>query len=299
MIKLIESGVVFNQEEHTYSLDNKILHGITGMISRQLFPNKYMGVSQSVLNKAAAHGSMVHEQVELYDAGIIDSAINDELKSYIDIKGKNHLITLANEYIVTDREYFASGIDIVSTNGIGIVLTDIKTTYKLDIDYVRWQLSIYAYLFELQTGLAVCELRALWLRGSKSEYVLIDRISNDIVQSLLDSEVNEQQFVNPFMPIISTEYPIEMVQAEMAIAELENDLKGLKENKEAIMSGLLTLMKENSIKSYKGKLISLSRKSASVRISIDGSYLKEKHPDIYEECKRESSVKESITLKIN
>ena len=154
-------------------------------------------------------------------------------------------------------------------------------------------------MFELQTGLAVCELRALWLRGPKSEYVLIDRISNDIVQSLLDSEVNEQQFVNPFMPIISTEYPVEMVQAEMAIAELENDLKGLKENKEAIMSGLLTLMKENSIKSYKGKLISLSRKSASVRTSIDGSYLKEKYPDIYEECKRESSVKESITLKIN
>lgn len=96
MIKLIESGVIFNQEEHTYSLDNKILHGITGMISRQLFPNKYLGVSQSVLNKAAAHGSMVHEQIELYDAGIIREAVNEELKSYTNIKEKNHLITLAN-----------------------------------------------------------------------------------------------------------------------------------------------------------------------------------------------------------
>lgn len=299
MIKLIESGVIFNQEEHTYSLDNKILHGITGMISRQLFPNKYLGVSQSVLNKAAAHGSMIHEQIELYDAGIIKDAINEELKSYINIKEKKHLKTLANEYIVTDREYFASGIDIVSINDTGIVLTDIKTTYKLDIDYVRWQLSIYAYLFELQTGLSVCELRALWLRGSKSEYVLIDRIQTDIIQSLLDAEVNEQQFVNPFMPVFSTEYPIKMVQAEMALAELENDLKGLKENKDAIMSHLLSLMKENNIKFYKGKLISLSRKSSSIRTSIDSSYLKEKYPNIYEECKRESTVKESITLKIN
>ena len=299
MIKLIESGVIFNQEDHTYSLDNKILHGITGMISRQLFPNKYLGVSQSVLNKAAAHGSMVHEQIELYDAGIIKDAVNEELKSYINIKEKDHLKTLANEYIVTDREYFASGIDIVSINDAGIVLTDIKTTYKLDIDYVRWQLSIYAYLFELQTGLNVSELRALWLRGNKSEYVLIDRIGDDIIKSLLDAEVNEQQFINPFMPVSSGEYPVEMIQAEMALAELENDLKGLKENKDAIMNGLLELMKENNVKSYKGKLISLSRKSSSVRTSIDSSYLKEKYPSIYEECKRESNVKESITLKIN
>lgn len=44
MIKLVKSPVVFNEENHTYFLGEKQLRGITGMISRQLFPDKYKGV---------------------------------------------------------------------------------------------------------------------------------------------------------------------------------------------------------------------------------------------------------------
>ena len=41
MIELVKSSVVFNEENHTYMLGEKQLQGITGMISRQLFPDKY------------------------------------------------------------------------------------------------------------------------------------------------------------------------------------------------------------------------------------------------------------------
>ena len=41
MIELVKSGVVFNEENHTYFLGDKQLSGITGMIKRQLFPDKY------------------------------------------------------------------------------------------------------------------------------------------------------------------------------------------------------------------------------------------------------------------
>lgn len=39
MIDLVKSSVVFNEEDHTYFLGDKELKGITGMISRQLFPD--------------------------------------------------------------------------------------------------------------------------------------------------------------------------------------------------------------------------------------------------------------------
>ena len=38
---LADSGVVFDKENHTYRLGDKQLWGITGMLSSQLFPEKY------------------------------------------------------------------------------------------------------------------------------------------------------------------------------------------------------------------------------------------------------------------
>ena len=51
MIKLVKSPVVFNEENHTYFLGEKQLRGITGMISRQLFPDKYKGVPDHVMRQ--------------------------------------------------------------------------------------------------------------------------------------------------------------------------------------------------------------------------------------------------------
>ena len=43
-IELKESGVLFNEEEHSYLLDGKELSGITGMLQRQLFPDEFDGI---------------------------------------------------------------------------------------------------------------------------------------------------------------------------------------------------------------------------------------------------------------
>ena len=53
---------------------------------------------------------------------------------------------LANEYTVSDEEYFASNIDCVWEKEGEISLADIKTTYRIDKESLSWQLSIYAYL---------------------------------------------------------------------------------------------------------------------------------------------------------
>lgn len=300
MIKLNDSGVDFNQESHTYTLDGKELQGITGMIGRQLFPDKYSNIPQFVLNKAAERGSMIHEQIELYDSGIIKDAITDELFSYYEIKKENDFITIANEYIVTDGSNFASGIDLVFDHKGKIALADIKTTSVLDENYIRWQLSIYAYLFELQNPeLKVSELYGIWLREKESELVKVERIPNDVIISLLNAEVNGEKFSNIEIEKFKKEYPVQILDAEKSLAELNNALNELKEKKELVLSGLLSIMKDNHIKSFKGKLITLSVKSSSVRKSLDSKSLEEKYPDIYKEFLKETEVKESLTLKVN
>lgn len=295
-MKLVESQVAFNQEEHTYSLNGMALKGITGMIKSQLFPDMYKDIPQWILDRAAEHGTMVHESIELFDAGFEPKETIPELESYKRIKRENGLATLANEYIVTDREHFASGIDLVLSNGEDIILTDIKTTYTLNKEYVRWQLSIYAYLFELQNPeLKVSKLYALWLRDDKSEFVEIKRIEIDTIKDLLQCEVDGRKFNAPSGRANNT--PSEIKQAEKAVYSLIQQIKELDTQKKELSKGLLKLMQDNGIKTYKGDYITLSRKAAYTKKSIDSKKLKDEYPEIYTACIKETKYPETLQIK--
>ena len=112
MIKLVKSPVVFNEENHTYFLGEKQLRGITGMISRQLFPDKYKGVPDHVMRRAADKGSRIHSQCEFVDStGFEPESI--EAENYLRERMNAGYDALANEYTVSDEEYFASNIDCV------------------------------------------------------------------------------------------------------------------------------------------------------------------------------------------
>lgn len=296
MIKLVDSQVVFNQEEHTYSLGGIALKGITGMIKSQLFPDMYKDIPQYILDKAAERGTMVHESIELFDAGFEPKDTTPELESYKRIKRENDLTTLANEYIVTDKEHFASAIDLVLCKGDDIILTDIKTTYTLDKEYVRWQLSIYAYLFELQNPeLKVSKLYALWLRDDKSEFTEIKRVEFDTIKDLLQCEVEGRKFNTPTGR--ADNMPSEIKQAEKAVYTLVQQIKELNAQKDKLSKGLLKLMQDNDVKTYKGEYITLSRKAASTREDIDKKKLKDEYPEAYAACMKITNINESLQIR--
>lgn len=69
MIQLRDSKVLFNPEEHRYFLNGKELQGITVLLHKHVFPQMYADIPQFVLDRAAERGTMVHESIELYDAG--------------------------------------------------------------------------------------------------------------------------------------------------------------------------------------------------------------------------------------
>lgn len=295
MIELVKSGVAFNEERHTYSLNGKELHGITNMLRRQLFPDEYANVPESTLRRAAERGTAVHQSIELYDSGFMASVQSAELASYIRIKDDNGLATVCNEYTVSDGEYFASNIDIVMTDKENkVYLVDVKSTYTPNIEYVRWQLSVYAYLFELQNPeLKVGGLRVLWLRGEKSLFKDVARIDVDVVKDLLLCEREGRQFKNPF-----TAYPAEILDAQKMLADIELRLKEATEQKKKAMSGILEMMRKYDIKSFKGTSIHLIRKAAGTRESVDTARLKEEHPEIYHQYLKITKTSESLTLKL-
>lgn len=296
MIKLIDSQVVFNQEYHTYSLNGITLNGITGLIKSQLFPNLYKDIPQYILDKAAERGTMVHESIELFDAGFEPKVSTPELENYKRIKQENELTTITNEYIVTDKEHFASAIDLVLCKGEDIILADIKTTYTLDKEYVRWQLSIYAYLFELQNpDLKVSKLYALWLRDDKSEFAEVKRVEIDTIKGLLQCEIDGRKFNAPANK--ADNMPSEIKQAEKAIYHLITQIKELDAQKKELSKGLLKLMQDNDVKTYKGEHITLSRKAASTREDIDKKKLKDEYPEIYAACVKTTKINETLQIR--
>ena len=301
-MQLTKSQIIFDQQAHTYTTpDGVCLQGVTGMIERQLFPDKYSGVPEFVMKRAAERGSFVHEVCELVDDLDIEHE-SEEARNYQKLKESYGLRYEASEYLVSDNEHFASCIDKVyreSDNEFS--LGDIKTTYKLDKEYVRWQLSIYAYLFERQNpGCKAVRLFAIWLRGDKAELAEVDRIPDDTVISLMSAEVGGSKFANPYaLPAPPNELPQKYQEMEQAIVEIDRQEKYWKEQKKILMDDIMKeMVNAAGAYSWESEAIRLTRKKEGIRKDFDKKSLEKDYPEIYAKYIIETPVSGSVTLKI-
>ena len=174
-IELKNSGVFFNEEAHEYWLGDKQLSGITGMLQRQLFPDEFNGISEATLNAAAEYGTGVHSSIEDFDKNWINDG-TQETVDYIQICKDYGLTHEASEYNVTDSKSWASNIDkVYRVSDDTFSLGDIKTYGQMTADKLqkaRWQLSIYAYLFELQNKKAKVDTQVSDLEFKPFEHTL-------------------------------------------------------------------------------------------------------------------------------
>ena len=301
MYKLKKSKVVFYPATHTYvTPDGRMLDGITGMISRQLFPSKYDGVDEETMRNAAERGSFIHSVCELVDSLNIEHE-SPEAMGYKELKDTYGLRHEESEYLVSDNVHFASCIDKVYRDGEStFTLADIKTTYKLDKEYVRWQLSIYAYLFERQNpGAKVLHLYAIWLRGERHELVEVERITDDVVVSLMEHEVGGEQFTNPYAPSVTdTSLPEKYAAMEDAIAEIDRQYKYWSEKKKELADGVKFEMQNAGVSKWVGDRVSFTRKEDSEREDFDKKRFAADHPDLYKAYLIKTKVSGSVILKV-
>lgn len=297
MIELVKSNVVFNEENHTYFLGEKELQGITGMIGRQLFPDKYKDIPDFVLKRAAEKGSRIHHQCEFADrTGLPPESL--EAENYIRERVNAGYRAFANEYTVSDNENFASNIDCVWEKDDRISLADIKTTMNLDREYLSWQLSIYAYLFELQNPLIrVHKLFGIWLRGKKSELVEIARKSNEEVEELMGCEIRGEKFLTN-VPIPTHDKSLVPVQLVNTIIGIEEELAELTAIQKDYKEKLKIAMKENGVKSWDSGRLRVSYTPGSVSNSFDTKKFQEDHSELYSKYIKTAFKSDSIRVTI-
>ena len=91
--------------------------------------------------------------------------------------------------------------------------------------------------------------------------------------------------------------PSEIKQAEKVIYTLVQRIKELNAQKDKLSKGLLKLMQDNDVKTYKGEYITLSRKAASTREDVDKKKLKEEYPEVYAACMKITNISESLQIR--
>lgn len=293
MIELINSGVVFNEEAHTYHLDGKELHGITKYISNYICPNKYTFIKQDVLEKAAKRGSEIHKGIELMNNGFLPYDDKPEYRNYQYIVDTWNLTHIASEYTVTDRDFFATNIDGVYHRNGEIILVDYKTTAKLDHEYLKWQLSINAYLFEKQNPhLQVSVLACMWLRGDKWDYATYERVPDAEVEEFLFASKNNSLFV-PNKDALAVLYDI-----EQEIINIDRAVKEAEERKKQLQQILMVAMDRNNCLSLKTDKLSIAYKRGGTQKRLDSKRLKEENEEMYNKYLTEVEVKPSIVITI-
>ena len=305
-IQLNDSGVLFNREEHTYELNGKFLSGITDMLQRQLFPDEFDGVPEEAIQQAALYGTEVHESIEQFDSFWTNDG-TQEVADYIDICTTNGLIHERSEYTVTDGMNWASNIDKVFRKSETVFdIADVKTYGTMTPEKqekARWQLSIYAYLFEaLNPNATVGKLYIIHLRNKLKKdgttdhianLIEVDRSPSEVCKKLLDTDLAGEIFDNPY------DIPADIAEHEEEIRHLIQTKKEVEERLNELKANILSRMEAMQARTWSTENMKLTRKLPSTRSSFDLNRFKGDHPEFdYDAYMKTSTVGSSLLITI-
>lgn len=311
---LYDSPVVFNPEHHTYNLNGHQLSGVTPIIA-WLFPDTYKGIPQSVLDKAADYGKLIHSKCELYDSlGIVpDDEFKTVVSDYKRVIESSGLRPLVSEYLVSDEHRIASAIDKVFDDDS---LGDIKTTSKVHGLNVQLQLSIYAWLYERSNPeRKVKHLYLIWLpkpQYGNAEVRELDRIPATVCEEIVNIWAAGGDPLNAMAILTGCGCKLEAREKERVEGEVPDEVQPLVDElllikkqldildarEKEIRKALLDTMTLSGEDKWSNDLITISRRAESTRETIDSKSLKAKMPEVYESFVKVTKVAASLTYKI-
>lgn len=310
--ELIQSPVEFREEPHGYHYGDKKLSGITSLLERQLFADKYDGIPKHILDAAAERGTTIHNLCEFEDeTGLAaeheNHAYADAAHRYTFLRTEAGFRPVTTEYTVSDLQHVASRIDAVWSSGTDFILCDIKTTQKYDALYLRWQLSVYAYLFERQNmGASVGGLYAAWLpTNGLSRLLPVERIPDEEVCRLLAADAAGSRYDAPeglaparqveardaWLPDVPADYLEQYLNAVSLLKEAEKTKKDIEE-------AFRRSMALHGVKSVDRGDVKITYVAPSESMTFDAKAFAADHPDLYEDYRKATVRKDSVKVTI-
>lgn len=333
---LKQSCVIFDEAAHTYRRGDEQLSGITPLIRSVLLLGVYHDANDYAkdvaIPRAGYYGKCVHQAIQVWeDMGVEMTQFPElphptadflpaqdvaaELGVYKRLKPAD-METVASEMLV-DLGSFATSIDAVWCNAKGLIyLVDHKTNnleyYPGGADalkeYLSWQLSCEAVMFEHQTGLKVAGLMADWIRKESGELWKIERKADDQVMKLLSTDVlttpDGFAYLNAEMQVIAPEVtevavatekdlavPVDVLDAITALLKAEKAAKKMKEQ-------LRELMEIAGYFKFECEQFAATIGKPSESTTFDAKAFQKDHPDLYDQYLKATTRKGSLTFKL-
>lgn len=201
----LESTIEFIPDSHEYLVNGVLVPSVTTII-KKIFPDKYKGISTSILNKKAQYGTKGHELIEiigknlmneyealeyinnLYQNKEINQSLQIGLREFIRLSKKYKLEVLENELMVNYGYEFVGTLDMIANVNGDKSLIDIKFTSELDNEYLSWQLGMYKMAYGEDFKGYYC----LWLpKGNVGKLVPIEIKAEEEILKKLEELKNE------------------------------------------------------------------------------------------------------------
>lgn len=179
---------------HTYIYDGQILPSITQILKIK-FGNKYDGINKEVLQRACERGTAIHQAIEDFEKDNIEDTGCKELRNWKFLKRVHKFKCIDNEVPIVlfkdDVPVACGRLDLVLEEDGKTGLGDIKTTYKLDKDYLAYQLNLYRIGYQQCYGKEISFLRGVHLREDKRKYDNIP-INEELAMSLVNEYLEKE-----------------------------------------------------------------------------------------------------------
>ena len=169
------------------------------------------------------------------------------------------------------------------------MIADIKTTSKLNIEYLQWQLSLYSYLMCKAVGKEYVsverpDLYGIHLRDGKCKIVKIEQLPLEAIESLLDAirnNVQPEDWKKPQSDLLNVKELTEQYRAAFAKrAELQEKVKELDEEIESCLAEI----KQEFLRigTYKEAFddVEISLPTDTIRRTFDKAAFAKRHPEL-------------------
>jgi ABC-type microcin C transport system permease subunit YejB len=158
--------VEFEPILHQYFVNGKQVPSIS-QICKMENPDIYNGIDQATLNRAAAKGVSLHEEIENYELHG-EMGYTTEFHHYLKIKkqyGFKKELTERMVIIEIDGQVVCAGrFDLLATMNGKTLLIDFKRTSQIHQTYVTLQLNLYRLGLMQSYGIPIDQLMVIRLR---------------------------------------------------------------------------------------------------------------------------------------
>lgn len=177
----------FDRDSHTYAVDGIEVPSVTTLVKSR-FPHMYESVKPEILQAAAERGTMIHAAIERFCRTGWEAYI-PELTGFKALMEVYDFRVRSNEapvILFRHGEPVAAGTTDLVFEMDGVKCgADIKTTARLDKDYLEAQLNLYRIGFAQTYGIGWEKLYALHLRGTVKTLTEIP-VNEDLAEEILE-----------------------------------------------------------------------------------------------------------------